>query len=152
MGRIILLVLLLGFSFLGMADSWYLTETAAKGEETFCVFGEEQGGCDTVAQSPYSHLFGIPLSVYGVLFYALVMVITAAALTLRVKTAPLALVLVGGAGVVASVIFIGIQVFLIKALCAYCMVSAGISLAIFIVAWILFAGRKETLVVPPHHP
>jgi uncharacterized membrane protein len=152
MSRTLLIGLLLCLSFLGIADSWYLADTAARGEELSCTFGGEKGGCETVAESPYSKPLGIPLSVYGVLFYALVLVLSAAALMFRLKDLPLLLVAVTGIGAALSLVFLGVQAFLIKAMCAYCVASALIAFAAFALAWLLFAGRHERLAPASAHP
>ena len=61
---------LLVLSFLGIADSTYLSYTALTGSSLACSI-KGLDGCNVVAQSIYSHLFGIPLGVYGVIFYVL---------------------------------------------------------------------------------
>lgn len=143
--------LLLALSFFGIADSWYLTEVAATGGELACDFGGEPGGCQEVAESPYSRFIGIPMSMYGVLFYALIFVVSTATLIFRFKDAPFILVLLSGTGAGLSVIFLGIQIFLIQAVCAYCIASAVISFALFIIAWLLYVGRKEKFNTSPTH-
>jgi len=148
MRRATLIVLILGLSFLGLADSWYLAESAATDTPLVCGIGVLDG-CNTVAQSPYAHLFGIPLGVYGVLFYALVLVLSVAALTLRLKIVPFYLLIINALGASASVVFLLIQFFLIKALCIYCMASAVISFALLGLSWLFFAKERRALLLVP---
>ncbi len=63
-------------SFFGIVDATYLTKHALSGIPTACTINGYDG-CSIVAQSAYSHLFGLPLSMYGFLFYASLFVLTA---------------------------------------------------------------------------
>lgn len=135
------LIALLVLAFLGIADSWYLAESAATDTPLICGPGLLEG-CNAVAQSPYSKLFGIPLGVYGVLYYGLLFVAAAAMLTGQLKHGAKFLFALTLLGALASLVFVFIQVFLIKALCVYCLASAGISFAT------LWTARR--LVHKPH--
>jgi uncharacterized membrane protein len=131
---------------LGLVDSWYLARSAYEGLSLTCnISGLD--GCNTVAQSAYSHLFGIPLGAYGVVFYALVL--SAAIIVRSTSSVPSAraLLALSIVGVVASAIFVGIQVFLIQALCIYCLGSAALSLALLFAALAIF--RKVSAPAAP---
>ena len=124
MNRVSLLYTQIVLACIGLADSWYLAESAMSDTPLTCDIGGLTG-CNTVAQSPYSHLFGIPLGVYGILFYALVFIFTLAILRLAIAHLERYLLLLTLAGAIASVVFILIQVFLIQALCVYCLLSSS---------------------------
>lgn len=141
-----ILSLIIALAFLGLADSWYLAESAATDTPLICGPGMLEG-CNAVAQSPYSKLFGIPLGVYGVVFYALALVAAAAILFLRARVLPFYLFVVTAVGALASVAFLMIQFFLIKALCVYCLASALISFALVGFAYLLW--KRERLVPAP---
>lgn len=142
-------IILLVAAFLGMADSWYLASSKFEGTPLTCNINGLDG-CNVVAQSPYSELLGIPLAVYGLGFYILVF-----ALTLAIMFVPhrqLARILFGIAalGLVASAIFVLIQIVIIKAVCLYCLGSAVLSVVIFLAAGKLFRSfRPPTPVVVP---
>jgi uncharacterized membrane protein len=140
MARATLLSVILALSLIGLADSWYLAESAVTDTPLVCGPGTLEG-CNAVAQSPYSKLFGIPLGVYGIIFYGLIMMLSLVARTVTTRTVGKALLLVSGAGALASVAFLYIQFFLIKALCIYCLVSALVSFIIFGLAVYFF--RRE---------
>ncbi len=145
MNRTALLVSLLVLTFLGLADAWYLTQTALDGTPLTCNFGAALDGCNVVAQSIYSSLFGMPLALYGVGFYGVLFVLTALLFVQPLRRVYLSLNLLAIAGVLASIVFMLIQFFLIKALCVYCIASAIISVLVWIVTrtlWKKFA--------PPH--
>ncbi|HEX2792352.1 MAG TPA: vitamin K epoxide reductase family protein [Candidatus Paceibacterota bacterium] len=133
-----LLVTLLVLALLGIADAWYLAESAFQGAALFCDIGGVLDGCNIVAQSPYSKLFGIPLAAYGVAFY---LALFAGIVALFHKTHhPLyqAVAALGVIGLVASAVFLYIQFAVIQALCIYCIVSAVIAALICLLAFQLW--------------
>src|SRR3972149_1750846 len=76
--RVIILIL----SALGIAVSLYLTYLYfSNAESTFCLAGS---GCDTVRESPYSEILGIPVSLSGVI----IMVILIMLLLTKPKLSP----------------------------------------------------------------
>ena len=101
-------LIVLFLSFFGIADAAYITQHAFDGTPTACsVNGYD--GCRIVAQSIYSHLLGIPLSVYGLLFYALLFTLTA--ITLVWVSVYIDKIIRGLAilGVLVSIIFMWIE-------------------------------------------
>lgn len=131
MNRSLLVILILILSFLGIADSWYLYQSAVTNTALSCDIGAGLDGCNIVAQSVYSHLFGVPLGLYGVGFFALTFVLAASLSVMSSRRLYQALLAVSALGVAASVIFVFIQFALIKALCIYCIASAGIAVLLF---------------------
>jgi uncharacterized membrane protein len=83
-------------------------------------------------------LFGIPLGVYGVVFYGLLFILTFLAQRVAVRFAHDALAGLATIGFIASVFFILIQIYLIKALCIYCLASAIISFLAFVLAFLVW--------------
>ncbi len=145
MNRSLLLALLVILSLLGLADSWYLFQSAITDTALTCNIGSGFDGCNIVAQSPYSHLFGIPLGLYGVGFFALVFVLSAVISLLPQRLFYRLLHLLTLAGALASIVFVFIQLALIKAVCIYCLISAGIALFLWIIARALLKRFS-----PPH--
>ncbi len=119
------------FSFLGIADSTYLADRALTGTLPTCRIGSIDG-CKTVAESAYSHLFGIPLGIYGVVFYTLIFVLVAVTLLWVHHYVKTAIQVLAVSGAVASIAFVAIQYFIIKAMCLYCETSAALTLLILI--------------------
>lgn len=138
MNRSLLIVLILALSFLGIADSWYLYQSAITDSALSCDLGSGLDGCNIVAQSEYSRLFGIPLALYGVGFFALMFVLAGALLVTNARRLYEALVGLAVMATIASAIFVFIQLFLIKALCIYCIASAGIVFLLLGLSWILW--------------
>jgi len=135
-------LLILAFAFIGLADSAYLARSEAARTPLLCNI-QNLSGCNIVAQSPYSQVFGTPLAQLGVLFYAIVF--ATAALELLLFDRALRRVLQGLAalGVLVSLYFVLIQVFVIDAFCIYCLASAFLALLICIVASLLEPLRRS---------
>lgn len=140
MRRTTLLYLTIAFSLIGIADAWYLAQHALTNTALSCGVGT-LSGCNVVAQSAYSHFFGIPLGVYGVVFYTLMFVL--ATLDFAIEKRRLAKVLfgMGSIGVLFSFYFVWLQFFVIDAICIYCFVSFILSLGIFCTTFFLMRKR-----------
>ena len=116
-------------SFIGMFDALYLSLKRNAGPIPCHV----THGCTDVLTSRYSELMGIPLSVFGLIFYVgvfslAVFQISGAGRTLNWVFWP------AMAGVAISAILVGIQAFALKAYCEYCLLSAILVLSIFLLS------------------
>ncbi len=130
----VLLILL--FAFAGLADSAYLAQHETSGTPLICTI-ENLTGCNIVAQSPYSEVFGVPLAVYGILFYAIVFALAALELALFDRFLRRALQCLAVFGVLISLYSVALQIFIIQALCVYCLGSALLALGIGCIASLL---------------
>lgn len=141
MARTTLLSFIIILTILGLADAWYLADTALTGTALTCnIAGLD--GCNTVAKSVYAHLFGVPLGVYGVVFYVVFLITAGFARMKPSRRADRVLALLALLGTLASIAFLYIQFVLIKAVCVYCLGSAVIAfLLAACVAW-LYHGLK----------
>src|SRR3989338_7927514 len=127
---------ILVLAFFGLADSAYITQHEVSGTPLVCNI-QNLSGCNVVVASPYAYLFGIPLAEYGVLFYSILFVIAALELVIFDRLLRRVLQGISLVGVIASLYFILIQAFVIQAFCIYCLVSALITLFIFILAGLI---------------
>lgn len=134
MTRQLLISLVLLLSLAGIADSWYLYQSATNHTALACDFAAGLDGCNIVAQSPYSSLFGIPLALYGVIFFAFAFAGALALTALDSRRIYRALRVVTTVGALASVAFLFIQFALIKAVCIYCIGSAAIAFLLWGIA------------------
>ena len=126
-------VLILILAFAGIADSAYLAQHEASGTPLLCAI-QNLSGCNVVAASQYSHLFGIPLAEYGVVFYGIIFVLAALEIVIFDRLLRRVLQVAALIGVIASLYFTFVQVFLIGAFCIYCFASALIALLVLILA------------------
>ena len=135
--------LILVLSLFGLADSAYLAQHEASGTPLLCNI-QNLSGCNTVAASQYSRLFDIPLAEYGVLFFSVLFVLAALELVIFDRLLRRVLQGVSLVGVIASLYFTLMQAFVIQAFCIYCLVSALVTLFIFILAGLIEPLRPKT--------
>jgi len=118
---------------IGFIDGSYLTYKHFFQPLSSCGVGLF-GDCGTVLQSSYSIMFGIPLAVWGMLqylsvgFFMVLSEVTGARLYKRLLFIQTAI------GVVFSLYFTFLQLGVIGALCQFCLISAGISTGIYVLA------------------
>ena len=104
------------------------------------------GGCEHVQTSPWAMVLGIPVAAYGVVGYLALFAVGLAGLQGRWaerREPTLALVALSGLGVAFSGYLTYLEAAVIHAWCRWCLVSAGIIVAIFVTSSIgLRAARR----------
>jgi uncharacterized membrane protein len=100
----------------GVGIAGYLTWAHYADASVLCIAG---GGCETVQESSYSELAGMPVAVLGLAGYALLLgLVTWDAPEARLAAATLAFV-----GLVFSVYLLTVQAFVIDAFCVWCVAN-----------------------------
>lgn len=135
-------------AFFGLADSMYLTQHELNGTPLLCNI-QNLSGCNIVATSQYSHIFGIPLAEFGILFYSVIFVLAALEIVIFDQLLRRTLQVISLVGVISSLYFTFVQMFVIGAFCIYCFASALITLLILIFASLIEPIRRRTHRVPP---
>ena len=105
------------------------------------------GSCETVNSSPWALFLGAPVAAWGVGFYIVVFAVALAGLSQRhagSRRLSLALVLLSGWGVVFSSWLTYLELFVIHAICQWCVVSAVIVLAIFLTSLLDYLSRRSS--------
>jgi uncharacterized membrane protein len=95
------------------------------------------GGCETVQTSPYAVMFGVPVPAYGVAGYGTLLGLSLLGLHPRWRGArgvTLALVCLATAGFGYTLYLTYLELFVIRAMCRWCVGSAVIMTAIWVVA------------------
>lgn len=139
-------LILAAVSFFGFLDAGYLTLKHYTQTPIVCSIFE---GCDKVTSSPYAVVFGIPVALLGLIFY-----LTIFFSSLRIVGAPTSdtisntkavnfIFVLSAAALLASVYFVYLQLFVIKAICFYCVLSAASSTALFILSLLLKSKLSE---------
>ena len=93
--------------------------------------------CETVQTSPYADLLGMPVAFYGVAGYALLFAISLAGLEPRFVTRRGPTLLLTGLstiGFLFSVYLTYLELFVIHAICRWCVASAVVMSAITVIA------------------
>ena len=111
-------LLLGGLAGAGLAIALYLSANEVAGTIAACLPG---GGCETVEQSQYSHWLGIPVAFAGVANSGFLLALIAA----WWRTGDSRLLLAGYAqglvGVVLELYLVYLELFVINAICAWCV-------------------------------
>lgn len=103
------------------------------------------GGCETVNSSPYSTIAGIPIAIFGLLGY-LAIGLAAFASTREGRLgeqAPLAVFGMALVGVLYSLYLTYLELFVIRAVCPWCVASAVVMAAIWIVSILDVTRRRR---------
>ncbi len=129
--------------FLGLADTTYLAYSHYQNFtnitfSSFCALSKAIN-CDTVSQSPWSILLGIPLAYWGLFSYSLFLVIFLATLSNSKDSESLwYLLFVLGLTYAMSTVYFGyISAMKIKAYCILCLASYFISFALLFYSWVI---------------
>jgi len=116
----------------GLFVSGYLYITYTSEASIVCGVGH---GCDTVRLSPYASFFGVPTPAYGILFYLLLATAALLSTPANRRWIRLPLSLLTGSGLLVSAGLTYIEAFVIDAWCVWCVASALLALAAFILVW-----------------
>ena len=116
-------------ALIGLADSIYLTIKHYTGEKVPCSIVE---GCEQVLTSAYAEIGGIPLAIFGAAAYFI-----AFSLAILAAFGNRLMWTLFGVQVSFMLVFtawlVYLQAFVIEAFCQFCLLSAGTTLAMFII-------------------
>lgn len=140
---IVLVVALVGFG-----DSVFLAVEHFRGVVPPCT----TVGCDIVLTSSFSEFMGLPVALFGALYYLAIALSALIFLEARhlgkalrshhfeiIRWAMLATV----GGLAASVYFTFVQAFVLRSFCQYCLGSAVTSLVLFIMAVVILRKNEN---------
>jgi uncharacterized membrane protein len=112
---------------LGVAVATYITIVESGGGTPVCVAGG--GGCATVAESSYSHIAGVNIAIFGIIGYILLL----ASAFFRNDVARFGGFAVALGGFGFSVYLTYLELFVIDAICQWCVASAVLMTVLFAV-------------------
>lgn len=131
-------------ALLGFFDAAFLAITHYVNGTLPCL---TSGNCDLVTSSTYSKIAGIPVSLLGVFYY----LATTIAMILYIdKKKPLflkAALSFVGIGFLFTLWFVYVQLFILHAVCLYCMGSALSTTILFIVGLMLWRKARNTTII-----
>jgi len=111
----------------GIAVATYIAIADASGRSPVCLAGGH--GCETVAQSHYSHIAGINVAVFGIVGYVLLL----GAAILGGDAGRFSGLLFAAIGFGFSVYLTYLELFVIDAICQWCVASAVLMTAMLAV-------------------
>lgn len=120
-------------SALGMGISGYLWAIDITGDPALCLGSAD---CEVVSTSPYARIMGVPVALLGLGLYAILLVLSLAPSRLPQPLPLYSFLAIYGlslAGVLFSAYLTYIEVFVLRAICPWCVASA-VDLALI---WIL---------------
>jgi uncharacterized membrane protein len=127
-------ILIILFSFGGFGLAGYIRYTKKKAAPLVCPL---EGSCDTVVHSDYSKIFGIPVELLGMAYYLLIALLYLAFSLFPFAVPAFLSYAVLGVTVSAflfSLYLTAVQAFILKHWCTWCLISATICTAIFLLA------------------
>ncbi len=95
------------------------------------------GSCETVQTSKWATLLGFPVGAWGVAYYVAVFALSLAGLSAALsESRAVSQVLVGmtGFGVIFSLWLTYLELFVIHAICQWCVISAVLATALFVIS------------------
>ena len=137
-------------AFGGLSASIYLSINHYRnytdiGYKSFCAISRAIN-CDTVSQSPYSILFGVPVAIWGVIgyiFFLLFLPLAWGKIAEKKRTWPL-LFLVSVVFSCISIIYALISTFYIESYCIVCMLSYGSNFFLLYYVWLIRRRFERT--------
>lgn len=129
-------LLIVAAALVGLTITINIYKKKHKKKVLVCPFGAD---CDSVIKSDFSSFLGIGLEIYGALYYGLIALIYSTLIFFPELKNEMLMFILTGASIGAflfSLYLTFVQAFLIKTWCSWCLMSAGISTAIFIFAMI----------------
>ena len=144
--------MVLVLSGLGMGVAYYLftlhTAIAGNPRRGLCTFTDTIS-CDAVLASPYAEIAGLPVALIGVAGFAGLFGLAAICLFMP-QWGPCklqaALVLVAAVGLCFELAMTGVEVFIIQAVCPYCLTALALIGGTFLAAlWAWRCGRFASI-------
>ena len=133
--RITLFILAL----VGFYIARYIYTQKRKNKPIVCIAGFD---CDTVTRSRYSKIFGVPLEVFGMLFYGVFSFAYLFISFMPEYNLPdiiiLLLILAPLFSFIFSLYLLYVQLFIIKTKCSLCFLSSFISILIFFLSILIY--------------
>ena len=122
-------------ALVGIGITTYLLSVRASGATLSCT----SGGCETVQNSPYAEIFGLPVAALGLIGYV---VLLGAALA-RGDLARLLGAVVALAAFAFSAYLVVVQVVVIGALCDWCLASDAVTTALAALALLRLKPHED---------
>jgi len=135
---------MIALTLIGIADAAYVARGNYTGAPLWCPILD---GCNAVISSPYSRIFGVPMSYFGFIYYLFMFGLAARLAyepfsgTLRFRA-----ILYAALGAASSIYFMYLQLGFIREICSYCLISAVTSfLLLFTALWHFQVTRHRAL-------
>jgi len=124
----------------GIAVAAYLTYVHYEHDALVCGLGD----CEVVQTRRYAELMGIPIAILGLLMYVAMLGLSLARLRITERRALLdvAIVSIALAGLAYSAYLTYVEIWVIEAICQWCVISALITAVIFAIEAIAYQSGE----------
>jgi uncharacterized membrane protein len=126
-------------AFAGFIDATFLAAGHSLGSPVPCSIIE---GCEKVLTSHYASIGPVPTALAGSAYYLIIFLLALISITRGENGYLLAASRLTVLGLAASIGFVFLQLFVIKAICLYCMLSASASAVLFILGVVVIRKNK----------
>ncbi len=130
----------LAVSFIGFLDATYLAVKYYLNTPLNCSIFE---GCEQVTTSQYATVAGIPVALLGAIYYLFIFFLIVAYLDTKREGLISFVARFTVVGFLVSVWFVYLQLFVIKAICLYCVISAITSTILFLLGLFVINLQKS---------
>jgi uncharacterized membrane protein len=130
---------LIALASIGFFDASFLTAKYFSGHINCSIIS----GCQDVLTSNYSHIGPIPTAILGIAYYLTIIFGSLVYLRYRLVLMNKLIKILPIFGLAFSLWLTYLQIWVIKALCQYCLLSALISLSLFILSFKLPKNKKN---------
>jgi uncharacterized membrane protein len=135
--RIILALVVI--SFIGFLDATYITAKHYLGDIPPCGL---TGECEAVLTSQYATVFNIPVALSGAIYYLFIFLLLIAYVDTKNNRLIFVISSITLIGFLVSLWFVYLQLFVIKAICIYCISSAVICTILFFTGLFMLKLQK----------
>ena len=139
---LLLAVALLGVVGMGLAG--YLTYVHYNEDALVCTVG----GCETVQQSDYSTMVGVPIAIFGFLMFLTVTLLALARMTDRGPIPSDMATMVAWTLLLTSLLYYAyltyVEIWELEAVCQWCVMSSIVALLMFVVESVLLTRELRT--------
>jgi len=118
-------------AIIGFADATYLTVEHFQGVIPPCSI---TSGCEKVLTSSYAEIFGIPVAIFGIIYYLVMAVGIFVYLDTKKEPVLRWTLRLSVFGFIMTLWFIYVQQFVLHSYCQYCLTSALTSTILFIIS------------------
>ena len=126
-------IIIIILAIIGFAVSFYIHYHKSSDTHLSCVIGKND--CNKVVNGKYSKFIGVNNEVLGMLYYGFMAFVYLSAFSFpifQIWHNTLIITAITGVAALFSVFLTLIQIFKLKEFCEWCLISAGISILIFI--------------------
>jgi len=131
-------IALMVMAIIGICDTSYLTYAHYEDKILNCFGHTQVNSCQVVAQSAYSTVLGVPISLIGLAFYIFVLTISWMSLKDKFTFLLNTLLPLSVLAFLFSIRLTYLQVYVIQSICYYCLISAFISIMLLLVSMVIY--------------